>query len=54
MGKWYASVEIHIKSIWVLASWLTWLKHHPVYQKDVGSIPGQDTYLGCGFNTQLG
>ena len=32
--------------------WLSWLGHHPKYQKVVGSTPGQGTYLGYGFNLQ--
>ena len=27
-----------------LAGWLSWLKHHPMHQKFVGSIPGQGTF----------
>ena len=27
---------------------------HPVHQNVAGSIPGQGTYLGCGFNSQSG
>ena len=33
-----------------LARWLSQLRHHPVHQKVVGSIPGQGTCLGCGFD----
>ena len=33
-----------------LAEWLRWLEHRPVYQKVTGLIPGQGTYLGCGFD----
>ena len=29
-------------------------QHCSIHQKVVGSIPGQDTYLGCGFNPLLG
>ena len=35
-----------------LTGWLSWLKHRPISQKVVGSIPGQDTYLDCRFNPQ--
>lgn len=28
--------------------WLIWLEHHFIHQQVVGSIPGQDTYPGCG------
>lgn len=27
---------------------------HPVFLKVLGSTPGQDTYLGCGFVPQPG
>ena len=37
-----------------LAVWLSWLQHCPVHQKVAGSIPSQDTYLGCGFDPQSG
>ena len=30
--------------------WLSWLECNPMYQKVVGSISGQGTCLGCGFN----
>ena len=33
-----------------LARWLSWLDHHPVYQKVVGSFPRQSAYIGCGFD----
>ena len=33
-----------------LVGWLCWLERCPVYQKSVGSVPGQGTYLGCRFN----
>lgn len=29
--------------------WLSWLKHRPVHQRVVSSIPGRGTYLVCGF-----
>ena len=38
---------------WALARWLSWLECCPIHQKVAGSIPGQGTRLGCGFNTQL-
>ena len=37
-----------------LAGWLSRLDHHPVHQKVAGSIPGQGTDLGCGFNPWSG
>ena len=37
-----------------LARWLSWLKHRLIHQKVMGSIPGQDKYLGFGFDPQLG
>ena len=37
-----------------LAGWLTWLECCPIHQKLGGSIPGQGTYLGCRFDSQLG
>ena len=36
------------------AQWLSWLECHPMHQKIVGSISGQGTYLGCGFDPWLG
>lgn len=33
----------------VLAIWLGWLEHHPVYQKVVGLVSVQGTCLGCRF-----
>ena len=37
-----------------LAGWLSWMEHCPVHQNVVGSIPGQGTYLGYGFNPWSG
>ena len=37
-----------------LAGWLHWFEHSPIHQKVVGSIPGQGTYLGCGFHPHSG
>ena len=34
--------------------WLSWLECCPMQQKVVGSIPGEGTYLGCGFDPQSG
>ena len=34
--------------------WLSRLEHRPINQKVMGSIPGQDTHLGCGFEPQSG
>ena len=34
--------------------WLSWLEHHSVNCNVAGSIPGQGTYLGCGFGPQAG
>ena len=39
---------------WALARWLSWLEHSLVHQKVADSIPGQGTYLGCGFDPWLG
>ena len=36
--------------VW-LPVWLSWLEHCPEHQKAGGLIPGQGTYLSCGFNT---
>ena len=36
-----------LKESSVLAGWLSWLDHCPIYQRAVGSIPSQDIYLGC-------
>ena len=33
--------------------WLSWLEHHPINRKVMGSIPSQSTCLGCGFNLSL-
>ena len=32
--------------------WLSWLEPCPVDQNVAGSIPGQGTHLGCGFDPQ--
>ena len=32
----------------------SWLEHHPVNQKVMGSIPGPGMCLGCGPGPQLG
>ena len=37
-----------------LAWWLSWLEHHAIHQKVAVSIPGQGTYPGCRFDSQLG
>ena len=34
--------------------WPSWMEHHLVNWKAVGSIPSQGTHLGYGFNPQLG
>ena len=36
-----------------LAGWLSWLEHLPIHQNFADSVPGQGTYLGCGFDPQL-
>ena len=47
--KWvYGNMEL------TLVEWLSWFKRYPIYQKVVGFIPSQGTYLGCGFNPRLG
>ena len=33
-----------------LTRWLSWLERCPIHQKFEDSIPGQGTYLGCGFH----
>ena len=38
----------------VLAGWLSWLEHCPVYPKVTGSIPGWGTHLSFGFDPWLG
>ena len=44
-----------IKTIWTaLVVLLSHLKRCPMHQKVSGSIPGQDTYVGCGFPHSLG
>ena len=35
------------------AGWLSGLECQPVHQNIVGSIPGQGTYVGCRFDSQL-
>ena len=37
-----------------LAGWLSWLEHRPIHQNVAGSICGQGTYPGCGFDPQSG
>ena len=37
-----------------LTRWISWLEHHPVHQKVVGSIPAQGTYLGWWYSPPLG
>ena len=37
-----------------LSRWLNLSEHCPLYWKVVGSIPGQGTYLDCGFNPLSG
>lgn len=39
--------------------WLVWdvdqvVEHHPVHQKVMGLLPGQDTFLGCGLHLHCG
>ena len=36
-----------------LVGWLSWLERCPMYQRVVGLISNQGTYLACGFNPQL-
>ena len=47
---------LKVEELWkvALAGWLSWLEHHPVHQKVAGSIPGQGTYPGCGFDPLSG
>ena len=49
--EYYAAVKN--KKEWAGAGWFSWLECHPVHRKVMGSIPGQGTYLGCGFHPQL-
>ena len=37
-----------------LEPWPSCLEHCHVNRKVTGSIPGQGTYLGCGFDPRLG
>ena len=37
-----------------LLVWAIWLEHCPIHQKVGGSIPGQGTYQGYGFDSQSG
>ena len=46
------ATEIHSKKYIRPDQGLNWLEHHPIQQKIVGSISGQVTYLGCGFDPQ--
>ena len=45
---------LFLKLPFALASWLSWLEHHPVQQKVASSIASQGTYLSCGFDPWLG
>ena len=47
---WYTYKRRHI----ALAGWLRRLEHCLIQQKVVGSIPGQGTCLGCGFDLGSG
>ena len=40
----------HLKVKLALAGWHGWLECRPVHQKVAGLIPGQGTYLDCGFD----
>ena len=44
----------HSKVPFALAGSLSCVECHPLHQKVAGLIPGQGTYLGCGFNPQSG
>ena len=37
-----------------LAGSFSWLEHRTAHQRVVGSIPGQDTYLGCRVSPRWG
>ena len=52
--KYYYYCHFLVKRYRALAGWLRWLEHHVVHQKVVGLIPGQGTYLDCGFGPQSG
>ena len=43
-----------LKAANLLTRWLSWLEHHPIHQKAVGSIPSQGTYLVCRFHPWSG
>lgn len=38
----------------VLAMLLNWLEFRTIHQKAKGSIPGRETYLGCGSDPLVG
>ena len=44
VGKWKEEGK---KTVEPWPVWLSWLECRPIDQKVVGSIPSQDTYLGC-------
>lgn len=39
---------------WAWLEWLSWFEHCLVHQKAPGSVPGQHTYPGCGFDLRPG
>lgn len=54
MYRYESLLILKLNIIAALARWLYWLEHRPVHQKAEGLIPGQGSYLGCGFDAQLG
>ena len=51
----YILQELKTKEYGPRAGLLAWLEeHHSTHQKVGGLIPSQGTYLGCGFDPQLG
>ena len=46
--------EKNLKHLIALAGWLSWLEHHTIKQKVVGSILSQGTCLGCRLDPQSG
>ena len=54
-GK-FVPVNVYVKKKekLVLADWLSWLEHCPIYQKAVGSVSSLGTCLGCRFDPWLG
>lgn len=45
---------MHNSMYWPWPVWLSWLERCPANQRVVGSVLGQGTHEGFGFNPQLG